>query len=447
MISASIGGAFLFIAIQWGFQWLPQGKDLRRVGLVGAYTVDTLPPSILEKVSIGLTVIDQDGTADPGIAERWTAEDNGKSYRFVLRDDVIWHDGSRLKPTDIQLSFADTQIVRTEREIVYQLAEEFAAFPVLVSRPLLKNSTTLLYGFLQRRTILGLGPYEITRFRLNQDVLEELVIESSDERIQYRFYPTEERAVLGYLHGEVDELEDLLSKDAFESKRGVEVSDKLLTDQVVGIFFNTSDPLFTKGFRQALNYSIEKPIGEARALSSYHADNWAYNPAVKTYTQDLNKAVDLFIKEAPQQPIRFQLLTTPAYKNLAEMYQQQWKILGEKAVERCRQEKSEGLNCDALNIEIDLQVSSAPNTQDFQVLLIAQKIPEDPDQYLAWHSTQPTNFTRYANPNADKLLEDGRKTIKIEDRRAIYQEFQQVLVDDSPAIFLFHPVSYRAKRK
>ena len=40
-----------------------------------------------------------------------------------------------------------------------------------------------------------------------------------------------------------------------------------------------------------------------------------------------------------------------------------------------------------------------------------------------------------------QLLEDARKTSTIEERSTLYREFQQRLLIDLPAIFLFRPIS------
>jgi len=78
---------------------------------------------------------------------------------------------------------------------------------------------------------------------------------------------------------------------------------------------------------------------------------------------------------------------------------------------------------------------------------VAQEIPPDPDQHALWHSTQPTNLTHYSDLKVDKLLEDGRQISDQARRREIYQDFQRFLVEDSPAIFLSHPVTYTITRK
>ena len=78
---------------------------------------------------------------------------------------------------------------------------------------------------------------------------------------------------------------------------------------------------------------------------------------------------------------------------------------------------------------------------------MGQESPPDPDQYFLWHSEQPTNFTRYKNTRIDSLLEKGRKTLDQQERTTIYQEFQQFLLEDPPAIFLRHLQSFELQRK
>ncbi len=95
----------------------------------------------------------------------------------------------------------------------------------------------------------------------------------------------------------------------------------------------------------------------------------------------------------------------------------------------------------ALGINTKIKVINNPYA-DFQALLATQEIPSDPDQYLFWHSTQTGNISRYKSPKIDKLLEDGRKTLDKTERKDIYFDFQKSIVEETPAIFLFHPTVY-----
>ena len=45
----------------------------------------------------------------------------------------------------------------------------------------------------------------------------------------------------------------------------------------------------------------------------------------------------------------------------------------------------------------------------------------------------------YANDKIDKLLEEGRQSIDQESRKEKYNEFQKLLTEDVPAVFLYSP--------
>jgi peptide/nickel transport system substrate-binding protein/oligopeptide transport system substrate-binding protein len=72
----------------------------------------------------------------------------------------------------------------------------------------------------------------------------------------------------------------------------------------------------------------------------------------------------------------------------------------------------------------------------------------DPEDFLdiLFHSQSPDNRTGYANPEVDRLLEQARTmpTDTEEARQArlrIYQQAEQIIVQDSPWIPLLHPRS------
>ena len=90
--------------------------------------------------------------------------------------------------------------------------------------------------------------------------------------------------------------------------------------------------------------------------------------------------------------------------------------------------------------------SSFPD--EYSAFLAIYEIPSDPDQYFLWHSTQTaTNVSKYSNQRIDKLLEDGRTTTDQDERKKIYLDFQRFLLEDAPATFLVHPISYTIARK
>ncbi|MGD0784424.1 MAG: ABC transporter substrate-binding protein [Sedimentisphaerales bacterium] len=65
-------------------------------------------------------------------------------------------------------------------------------------------------------------------------------------------------------------------------------------------------------------------------------------------------------------------------------------------------------------------------------------VEEDP--YQLFHSSQiqsGSDYVSFNNPQADKLIEEGRRELNEEKRDAIYYKFQKLLYDEQPYTFLF----------
>ena len=407
-----------------------------------------LPLDIQQKISDGLTSVDQTGSPVVALADRWVAEDDGKTYRFVLGKDKFWQDGKQLQPQDVKYNFSDAQVLTTQNEVIFKLKQPFSPFPVVVSQPLFRSEKKTSWFVFSETTVIGTGAYKVNRLREEGGKITELEIESPQDRLIYRFYPTENRAVLAFKRGEVDILEDVSSQDDFAGWKRIKVTPAIQPSEYLAVFFNNNNQIFDKSTRQALNYALPKPLGDERAETPINPRSWAYNKTVKTYTADQEKAISLLLKAIPKQRIEFELSTVPNFQKDAENIKSLWEAFGIEAEKACNQSKDvvNKSDCKNLEISVQLKIVNVPDVTNFQALLIAQESPQDPDQYYLWHSTQQTNFTGYRNPHADKLLEDGRSVENQKDRKSIYQDFQQILVDDSPAIFVKHLTWYTIER-
>ncbi|MQA96189.1 MAG: ABC transporter substrate-binding protein [Streptosporangiales bacterium] len=51
-----------------------------------------------------LVTVDKTGRLTPGLAEKWTAEDGGRTLTFTLRKGVTWHDGEAFDSADVKAS-------------------------------------------------------------------------------------------------------------------------------------------------------------------------------------------------------------------------------------------------------------------------------------------------------------------------------------------------------
>ncbi|TQF26949.1 ABC transporter substrate-binding protein [Bradyrhizobium sp. UNPF46] len=77
---------------------------------------------------------------------------------------------------------------------------------------------------------------------------------------------------------------------------------------------------------------------------------------------------------------------------------------------------------------------------EFQVFQInwSGRIDPDGNSYIFMRSKAPQNDGGYSNPEADKLMEEGRTTSNVEERKAIYAKLTKILLDDLPIIYIYH---------
>jgi peptide/nickel transport system substrate-binding protein len=70
----------------------------------------------------------------------------------------------------------------------------------------------------------------------------------------------------------------------------------------------------------------------------------------------------------------------------------------------------------------------------------------DADQYyyLQHKSDQVFNFTGYNNPEFDDLVTDARSTSDFDTRYALYQDLNQILVDEAPYVYMYNKLEIRA---
>ncbi len=445
----SIAAAVLFFSFL--LPWLSQRVALKPrmyIAVIGDYTLTDLPKAIKNQISVGLTQVGDDLQAEPLLAERWVIEDQGKQYRFLIKKGVLWQDGKSLEPADIFYNFNDVEMISTPNEIIFNLPEAFAPFPISVTEPLLRLEEERDWWGNLRYRVIGIGPHQLTNYTLQANKLKEVQIDGPEARYVYRFYLTETDAVMAFKKGEVDVLLDLAScHDLCEWPR-LEVARELAYNRYLAVFFNNSDPTLTKNVRQALAYALDKNYGEATAIGPIDPRSWAYLAGGKDYAYDRERAAERLFDDLPRAPLQLELTTSSIFLTDAEGIKAQWEDFGVFAKERCQSSKdvTDKKLCANLDIKITLRVSNFPDTNNYQLLLIGQESSIDPDQYFMWHSAQPTNFTRYKNTRIDSLLERGRQETELSQRRALYQEFQQFLLEDPPAIFLRYLENYSLAR-
>lgn len=396
---------------------LPRLEQPHKIGMVGRYRTNEFPKTITNKISSGLTKIDSSGLPQPALATSWTMNNSGTEYTFILDSPSKWHDGTPVKSQDIQLAIENVKTeVIDDNSIKFTLPEPFSPFPALLSEPIFKS------GF------IGTGNWRVKSIKKNGDYVEIINMFSDQGKTEiYRFYRTNQEVILALKLGEIDTILDATSLKDIPAWPQLTIESVLNRERYLILLFNTKDnSLSEKSFRQALIYAIPKsPSDKVRAMSPIPPTSWAYNPQVKPYHTDVNQTIELLNstfagKDFPE----IELTTLLPYIERADEIAKAWTDAGVKTTVKV--------------------TTFTPD--DFQVLLVGQQMPPDPDQYVLWHSTQVTNITGYSSPKVDKLLEDGRKTMDHEKRKEIYRDFQRFLVEDSPATFLEYITTYNIYR-
>jgi len=103
-----------------------------------------------------------------------------------------------------------------------------------------------------------------------------------------------------------------------------------------------------------------------------------------------------------------------------------------------------------LDVGVQVDVKALPATQlvrdylpghRYQMALVYIDVGPDPDQYTFWHSGADVGSLNFAYQRGwgliDKDLEDGRNAIDAPSRLAAYIDFQMLMADAAPAIFLY----------
>lgn len=395
-------------------------KKIERIGIVGKYQVNNLPKEILGLISRGLTDFDEKGQVIPQIASDWQTDDLGKTWVIKISNKYVWQDNKEIISKDINLELSDVEIEKPDsKTLVLKLKDEFSPFPSVLTQPLFKKG------------LLGAGEWKVSKISLSGGYVQNLtILDKNDNKKIFKFYPTEERLKLAFKLGLIDILPEIYDPAEFKNWKILDIKQNVNENRIVTIFLNTEDKhLSEKSLRQALVYTIKKEkFEENRAISPISFKSWAYNPQVKPYRYDLPRAKEM-INELPKElkkDLNIKLSTTASLLAIAEEIVSNWKEAG---------------------INAQVQVS-AEIPSEFQAFLAIFDVPKDPDQYALWHSTQTaTNISKFKNPRIDKLLEDGRAEMNQEERRKIYLDFQRFLVEETPAIFLYHPVIYSITRR
>ena len=424
---------------------------------------------------------------EPRLAARWDVEDDGRLLTFHLRDDVRWQDGEPFTARDVEFGFrtiTDPETLTAYAED-YRQVESFEVlddhrFRVRYAKPYAPalaswgSMVVLPRHLLEGKDInkaiefargpVGLGEYRIESWetgrkisvRVNQDYYRG---RPHIERVVTRIIPDSQTQFLELKSGGLDTMGLTPLQFERQTDSGVFRTSfrkyRYLANGYTYLGYNLKNPLFEDiRVRQALTHAIDKEeivkvvllgLGSPAKVPYKPGTVW-FNDRVEDLGYDPDRARELLAEagwndsdgdgllDRDGKPFAFKILTNQGNDQrlkAATVIQQRLQQVGVKV--------------DVRVVEWAAFLNEFVDKRKFDAVVLGWSLDADPDQYIIWHSskTQPKefNFVTYANSEVDEILEQGRRTFDADERKRLYDRFQEILVADQPYTFLYYAES------
>lgn len=328
---------------------------------------------------------------------------------------------------------------------------------------------------------VGSGPYKFKRLGKDEaGVVRSYQLAAFDgyhggkaniKNLSFKFYDSESELVKAYNRNQVEGI-GFLSLENFKNIKFIQRLSvkKIKLPRFFGVFFNQnqSQILSDKNIRLALNYGTDKKrlvdsILEGNGIvinSPLLKELWSDGVAQKyNYDREFAKQIleNSGWKDTDGDGIREK--QTPAKKetkkiNAAEQAQPAQNLLAVKIKTSDFPELTSAANelkkqWEEIGLKVEIKVESLPEIQksiqdrDYEILLFGEVLSLDSDPFSFWHSSQKKdpglNLALYDNKNADKILEESRQILDPAERSRKYDDFEKILLEDAPAVFLYTP--------
>jgi peptide/nickel transport system substrate-binding protein len=430
------------------------------------------------------------GVFVPGLAESWEVSDDGLSYTFHLRQDVIFHDGTpfnaeavkatydrMVDPESLSLQVSrlgpyDRTEVVDDYTVQVFLTEPFVVFLSNVSEVALAPASPTAVAELgddYAMNPVATGPFRVQGWPDDTTLIIERnpdyawapdFIQNKGQAyldtITYRFVEEPATRIIALETGEADIIdappaEDLLS---LMENPNFQVDSFVVPGMPEICNINTQrGPTQDLAVRQAMIHGVDRDAlalvlfdgGYPAAYGPLTSGSWAYWDGVEAmYPYDLERAAQLLdeagwvmgdsgIREKDGEPLTVRAVTTAGGypQTVAEFIQGSLAELGFDYI------------VEAMEYEATAR-RYADNDYEVARLFYALIDPHDAF-FLAYHSSQITgggqfNRSRVEDPAIDELIEQGVAEANTEARMAIYQELQQIIMDQALMIPTFETV-------
>jgi len=451
--------------------------------LIPILASDSTSHEIAGMVFNSLVKYDKDLSITGDLAEFWKISPDGLVITFFLRKGVKWHDGHPFTAQDVLFTYKVTidpktptpyagdflKVKRAEvlDDYTFRVTYDKPFAPALMSW----GSAILPRHLLEGRDIttsplvrhpIGTGPYVFKEWIPGQKI----VLIANPNYFEGRPYidgyvmriiPDMATMFLELRANGIDRMgltplqymrqtENNLFRKNFNKYR-------FLSFSYTYMGYNLKNPLFMdKRVRQAIAYGINRDeiiqgilLGLGKpATGPFKPGTWVYNPNVKTYPYDPQKARELLAQAGWKDTDGDGILDKKGQPFIFEIITNQGNEVRGKCAEIIQRRLSEiDIRVKIRVLEWAAFVNDFINKRRFDATILGWTIPLDPDIYDVWHSSktgpQDLNFVSYKNTEVDTLIEKGRSTFDQTKRKKYYDRIQEILAEEQPYTFLYVP--------
>lgn len=429
---------------------------------------------------------DKDGKLEKLLAQDYSVSDDGKLYTVTLKPGVKWQDGEELTADDVLFTINAIQDPAYKSPLRSNwLSVDVATVDRYTLTFTLKKT---YFGFLENLTVgilpkhiwenissenflladynlapVGSGPYRFfdSEKDSNGNILSYELRPYEEyfdhapyiSKLTLHFYPDQETLLDAYSRKEIMGIntampESLAKLQERKSTRVQEIN----VPRIFAVFFNTTKnaALAHDEVRSAIAYATDRNSIISEVLKGKGQEAYtAFLPFMEGYAADLafprfdeNKANQILedngwvrgadgVRAKGGVILEFELKVPdwPELTQTAELLKTQWGKVGIRT------------NIVVLGAA-DLQ-QSAIRPREYQALLFGEAAMINSDPYSFWHSSQKhdpgLNLSLFDDKKADDVLLDLREELDDQKRMEMYKQFQEILLKENPAVFLYSP--------
>ena len=435
------------------------------------YTTDQISTILYRQMYDTLIVKDENGEWAPKLAESWELSDDEMTYTFHLRDDVVFHDGSKMTAEDVAYSInraiesaavgasmtnmKECMVIDDYTVEVHMISPFAGVYEILSTYGRVSSAKTTDY----ESAPIGTGPYKFVSRNSGDSIKLEAfdqyyLGEATIKDLTFKIITDPTTQIAALQKGEIDFLThcSLSAKATVEGDSNLVWQESLFRGNNWLSFCQNKPPFDNILARKAAQYAIDKDavlVGGSEGLGitmktvfPSSVPNSPEEDYEQPYSYDVEKAkeyLEQYKKEAGVDSVDITILAPDT-----AMY-----LYPAITVEGMLREV--GFNVTTEQIDRSTYWSSV-YAGSYQLAVTGTSWPvNDCDgNYLYFYSTSGQHYFMAFNDELDEYLDLGRSTSDPDARKEAYTHVQEIIDEEAICVPLLQPaiaVAYSSSLK